>query len=169
MFYIALHGVIFKIAFKIVYFVVYSIIICLIKGRLYCVGQRLEWVVDTEKCPCIIVMHALTIKMIWKWHRDNYHWPCTFINLRGGKICSGHFVKSFSMVKLSVWLCSIMGTRGKFTQLHFQDQETQNNKIVTPKIILILIYISYNNVIIMCVAVREFYMGHQHVDWKRFT
>lgn len=51
MFYIALHGVIFKIAFKIVYFIVYSIIICLIKGRLHCVGQRLEWVVDTEKCP----------------------------------------------------------------------------------------------------------------------
>lgn len=42
MFYIALHGVIFKIAFKIVYFIVYSIIICLIKGRRHCVGQRLE-------------------------------------------------------------------------------------------------------------------------------
>lgn len=127
MFYIALHGVIFKIAFC---FVVYSIIIGLIKGMLHCVGQRLQWVVDSENGPCIIVMHALTISTIWKWHRDNYHWPWMFINLRGGKnaglaICSGHFVKSFSMVKLSVWLCSIMGTWGKITQLHFQAQETQ--------------------------------------------
>lgn len=89
MFYIALHGVIFKIAFKIVYFIVYSIIICLIKGRRHCVGQRLEWVVDTEKCPCIIVMHALTINKIWKWHRDKYHWQLSLTvyihKFKGGK------------------------------------------------------------------------------------